>query len=217
MDYDRLEEDWVNALLTPPPSQRGISVEGARILAGATAGAHRAAGSAGGRGGGRQSRLPARPARPGTRATPHPAPRTRRPGGGRLAVGKLDHDLGASGRRGNRSRSRHVKRAGGECRMCPTDFGRRTGRPGTPSWRSAPDGLGSAFRSACAPSRSRRAVRPEYLRHPALPQANVGCHLGDKLNSSACLDEVAPRLLVAAPPCRSTVTRTIVRYHESGA
>ena len=34
MDYDRLEEDWVNALLTPPPSERGISVEGARILAG---------------------------------------------------------------------------------------------------------------------------------------------------------------------------------------
>ena len=33
-DYDRLEEDWVNALLTPPPSERGISVEGARILAG---------------------------------------------------------------------------------------------------------------------------------------------------------------------------------------
>ena len=34
MDYDRLEEDWINALLTPPPSERGISVEGARILAG---------------------------------------------------------------------------------------------------------------------------------------------------------------------------------------
>ena len=33
-DYDRLEEDWMNALLTPPPSERGISVEGARILAG---------------------------------------------------------------------------------------------------------------------------------------------------------------------------------------
>ena len=33
-DYDRLEEDWVNALLTPPPFERGISVEGARILAG---------------------------------------------------------------------------------------------------------------------------------------------------------------------------------------
>lgn len=33
-DYDRLEEDWVNTLLTPPPSERGISVEGARILAG---------------------------------------------------------------------------------------------------------------------------------------------------------------------------------------
>lgn len=33
-DYDRLEEDWVHALLTPPPSERGISVEGARILAG---------------------------------------------------------------------------------------------------------------------------------------------------------------------------------------
>ena len=33
VDYDRLEEDWVNALLTPPPSERGISVEGARILA----------------------------------------------------------------------------------------------------------------------------------------------------------------------------------------
>ncbi len=33
-DYDRLEEDWINAMLTPPPSERGISVEGARILAG---------------------------------------------------------------------------------------------------------------------------------------------------------------------------------------
>ena len=33
-DYDRLEEDWVNALLMPPPSERGISVEGTRILAG---------------------------------------------------------------------------------------------------------------------------------------------------------------------------------------
>ena len=33
-DYDRLEEDWTLALLTPPPSERGISVEGARILAG---------------------------------------------------------------------------------------------------------------------------------------------------------------------------------------
>jgi hypothetical protein len=32
-DYDRLEEDWVNAMLTPPPSERGISLEGARILA----------------------------------------------------------------------------------------------------------------------------------------------------------------------------------------
>ena len=32
-DYDRLEEDWVNAMVTPPPSERGISVEGARILA----------------------------------------------------------------------------------------------------------------------------------------------------------------------------------------
>ena len=33
VDYDRLQEDWVNALLTPPPSERGISVEGARVLA----------------------------------------------------------------------------------------------------------------------------------------------------------------------------------------
>ena len=33
VDYDCLEEDWANALLTPPPSERGISVEGARILA----------------------------------------------------------------------------------------------------------------------------------------------------------------------------------------
>lgn len=33
-DYDRLEEDWVHALLTPPPAERGISVAGARILAG---------------------------------------------------------------------------------------------------------------------------------------------------------------------------------------
>lgn len=33
-DYDRLEEDWVNAMLTPSPVERGISVEGARILAG---------------------------------------------------------------------------------------------------------------------------------------------------------------------------------------
>ena len=32
-DYDRLEEDWVNAMLTPPPAERGISLEGARILA----------------------------------------------------------------------------------------------------------------------------------------------------------------------------------------
>ncbi len=32
-DYDRLEEDWVHAMLTPPPAERGISVEGARILA----------------------------------------------------------------------------------------------------------------------------------------------------------------------------------------
>lgn len=32
-DYDCLQEDWMNALLTPPPSERGISVEGARILA----------------------------------------------------------------------------------------------------------------------------------------------------------------------------------------
>ena len=31
--YDRLEEDWINAMLTPPLSERGISVEGARILA----------------------------------------------------------------------------------------------------------------------------------------------------------------------------------------
>ena len=34
VNYDRLEEDWVNTLLTPPPSERGITVEGARILAG---------------------------------------------------------------------------------------------------------------------------------------------------------------------------------------
>jgi hypothetical protein len=33
-DYGRLEEDWTLAMLTPPPSERGISVEGARILAG---------------------------------------------------------------------------------------------------------------------------------------------------------------------------------------
>ena len=32
-DYDRLEEDWVHAMLTPPPAERGISMEGARILA----------------------------------------------------------------------------------------------------------------------------------------------------------------------------------------
>lgn len=32
-DYDRQEEDWVHAMLTPPPTERGISVEGARILA----------------------------------------------------------------------------------------------------------------------------------------------------------------------------------------
>jgi len=32
-DYDRAEEDWVLEMLTPPPSERGISVEGARILA----------------------------------------------------------------------------------------------------------------------------------------------------------------------------------------
>jgi len=32
VDYDRLEEDWIHAMLTPPPSERGISVEGARIL-----------------------------------------------------------------------------------------------------------------------------------------------------------------------------------------
>lgn len=32
-DYDRLEEDWINAMLTPAPADRGISVEGARILA----------------------------------------------------------------------------------------------------------------------------------------------------------------------------------------
>ena len=31
-DYDRLEEDWINAMLTPSPVERGISVEGARIL-----------------------------------------------------------------------------------------------------------------------------------------------------------------------------------------
>lgn len=33
VDYDRLEEDWVNGMLTPPPAERGISLEGARILA----------------------------------------------------------------------------------------------------------------------------------------------------------------------------------------
>ena len=32
VDCDRLEEDWIHAMLTPPPSERGISVEGARIL-----------------------------------------------------------------------------------------------------------------------------------------------------------------------------------------
>lgn len=30
---DQLQEDWMHLLLTPPPEQRGISVEGARILA----------------------------------------------------------------------------------------------------------------------------------------------------------------------------------------
>jgi len=33
IDYDRVEEDWVLDMLTPPPAERGISVEGARILA----------------------------------------------------------------------------------------------------------------------------------------------------------------------------------------
>ncbi len=32
-DHGRVEEDWVHALLTPPPAERGISVEGARVLA----------------------------------------------------------------------------------------------------------------------------------------------------------------------------------------
>jgi hypothetical protein len=33
-DHGRLEEDWVHALLAPPPAERGISVHGARIVAG---------------------------------------------------------------------------------------------------------------------------------------------------------------------------------------
>jgi hypothetical protein len=33
IDYDRVEEDWALEMLTPPPAERGISVEGARILA----------------------------------------------------------------------------------------------------------------------------------------------------------------------------------------
>jgi hypothetical protein len=33
-DHGRLEEDWVHALLAPPPAERGISVQGARIVAG---------------------------------------------------------------------------------------------------------------------------------------------------------------------------------------
>jgi hypothetical protein len=33
IDYQRVEEDWVFDMLTPPPAERGISVEGARILA----------------------------------------------------------------------------------------------------------------------------------------------------------------------------------------
>jgi hypothetical protein len=32
-DYARLAEDWVHALLAPPPAARGISVHGARIVA----------------------------------------------------------------------------------------------------------------------------------------------------------------------------------------
>jgi hypothetical protein len=33
IDYDRVEEDWILEMLTPPPSERGVSAEGARILA----------------------------------------------------------------------------------------------------------------------------------------------------------------------------------------
>jgi hypothetical protein len=33
IDYDRMEEDLVLEMLTPPPAERGISVDGARILA----------------------------------------------------------------------------------------------------------------------------------------------------------------------------------------
>jgi hypothetical protein len=33
IDYERVEEDWVLEMLTPPPALRGISLEGARILA----------------------------------------------------------------------------------------------------------------------------------------------------------------------------------------
>jgi hypothetical protein len=32
-DYEQLEEDWVHALLAPPPAERGISVHGARVVA----------------------------------------------------------------------------------------------------------------------------------------------------------------------------------------
>jgi hypothetical protein len=33
-DYERLEEDWVHVLLAPLPAERGISVRGARVVAG---------------------------------------------------------------------------------------------------------------------------------------------------------------------------------------
>jgi hypothetical protein len=33
-DHGRLEEDWVHALLALPPAERGISVHGARVVAG---------------------------------------------------------------------------------------------------------------------------------------------------------------------------------------
>ena len=32
-DYDRLEEDWFHLLIAPPPPHRGLSLQGARILA----------------------------------------------------------------------------------------------------------------------------------------------------------------------------------------
>lgn len=32
-DHGRLEEDWVHELLAPPPAERSISIEGARVLA----------------------------------------------------------------------------------------------------------------------------------------------------------------------------------------